>query len=424
MKLKGTTLIQLFDAKSGKEVQRVKYENMLTNAMSSLLNKCPYELDRRTCGALTTETRDTDYSSIYDKIFGGLLLFPNSLTENADHLYEPLSHYPTGYASMLGTDDTDTKRGTYDGIASHALANGGFQYIYEFGSSYGNGTISAVALTSAKGGAGYFSKMSFVDSFFYRELNTSQRRLLGVTDTHIYYAKWNGAIARIPIVPYTLPFTGNSLFDTNAEETSITLDKWTCIDSANNTLIQVSGTTTLTITTYDLSDLTASPTTTTLSINDAIPTASVYQCIFAKNGNYFYIGDRSTTVYKIDTTNGANQTEITVPAVPSANGQQSRTLTTMSTGDIFATNCFIDSNDAVHEITDYGNYLGAVAVFRMYGVWGIRGNRSYPYQANSSGYGGTVISPYLATINNLDSAIVKDASKTLRVTYTVEPAGE
>lgn len=89
---------------------------------------------------------------ICPNMIGGILLFPKTITENADNIYLSSDNLPVAYASNDVNATVNTRRGSMNLTESRALDNG-YRFVWEFTPSQGNGTIAAVGLTSKHGGA-------------------------------------------------------------------------------------------------------------------------------------------------------------------------------------------------------------------------------------------------------------------------------
>ena len=96
-------------------------------------------------------TWNNELLPICPNMIGGILLFPSSITEQADNLY------------LSSTNLPNTKRGSMNLTESMKLADG-FKFVWEFTPSQGNGTIVAVGLTSKHGGANAYGSEVAVDS--------------------------------------------------------------------------------------------------------------------------------------------------------------------------------------------------------------------------------------------------------------------
>lgn len=157
MKLKGTMVMELTDVNTS-ETETITEENMITNAVNNILGLNPmgtfYTEKNLSCGI----TWNGNLLPICPHMIGGILLFPKALEENADNLYVKSDNLPTAYASNNVNSTANTARGSLNLVESKALENG-YKFVWEFTPSQGNGTISAVALTSAQGGENGFGSL-------------------------------------------------------------------------------------------------------------------------------------------------------------------------------------------------------------------------------------------------------------------------
>lgn len=154
--LKGHTLIQLTNVKTG-EVEQIENHNLITNACSDIINNYIKRFG--------VNAANTDMLPLNEKGMGGILLFENELTEDANNILIPANNPITGYASANVNEGTDTKRGSRNLTESEKLVNG-YKFVWDFSTSQANGQISAVALTNAKTGINPYtgSKASFISS--------------------------------------------------------------------------------------------------------------------------------------------------------------------------------------------------------------------------------------------------------------------
>lgn len=422
MILKGKVKVQMFDAITGRETDRRVGHNIITNAAHYLTNGSPYGLDRRTW-ANTAATQETDWSQIFDKVFGGLLIFGSTITENAAHIFEPLANYPVGYGSMLGQDVSDSKSGTFNGVESGSIT-GGYRYVYDYGTSQANGVWQCLSLTSARGGYGYIEGRNdgtIFDSFFRRSINVTGL-YIGSTANYMYFISetyGTATLYRLKIPPFEVPLYVNAITGTYSEdgetksamETAFTVNDTDriFIDNVNNVIykLEISGQD-LTVTRYnneeDLTDTTVYSLT---SISATIPTYNRGRYDFCVRDGYLYMGNRGTKVLKVNLTNKADTAEITVTEHTHAYSTIAMSL--MPTGDIYRFPEIIDENDTPHTIGG-ANVSGYAVDFAVpFNNWAVCCRGDY-------GYGGAIITPYLGSIKNITS-VTKDASKTAKITY-------
>lgn len=140
-KLKGKFSIELFDAETGRLDRKVESENLVTNAVRDIFAANNLGL--------------TDYSSIMPlstKLFGGILCFANSLVEDPDNYHLPKTSVNPVVAhagqTTYSSASADTTRGQPNDVESGVITNG-YKHVWEFASTQGNGTISALGLCPA-----------------------------------------------------------------------------------------------------------------------------------------------------------------------------------------------------------------------------------------------------------------------------------
>ncbi len=101
MRLKGTMVLELTDVNTS-EVETVTEENMITNAINNILGTNPM-------GIFYAATGEYDDAVLWNgtllpicpNMIGGILLFSNTLEENADNVYQYSANLPVAYASDL-----------------------------------------------------------------------------------------------------------------------------------------------------------------------------------------------------------------------------------------------------------------------------------------------------------------------------------
>lgn len=142
-KLKGRTTIILKDVNTGEEKKVVK-ENMVTNAVAAIF--------ANNFGN-TMKISDAQITPIRN-LFGGILCFADELTENANNIFPPTQQQNALVAHAGSNTDTaheNPKLGALNTTESTRITNG-YRFVWDFATSQGNGSIAAVALTSAMGG--------------------------------------------------------------------------------------------------------------------------------------------------------------------------------------------------------------------------------------------------------------------------------
>lgn len=151
MRLHGNMVIELTDENTG-VVETIEEENMVTNAVNHILGLNPMGIFYAVAGQYDTHLLwNSELLPICPKMIGGILLYSDPLTEDADNIYAPTNKLPVAYASNDVNATANVARGSMNLTESKALDNG-YRFVWEFTPSQGNGTIAAVALTGARGG--------------------------------------------------------------------------------------------------------------------------------------------------------------------------------------------------------------------------------------------------------------------------------
>ncbi len=162
-KLTGNLTIELEDQNTG-AIETISETNMVTNAVNDIFGVNPMGVMYKTAGSYDDLiVWNENLLPICPNMIGGILLFPSSITEDANNLYLPSSNLPVAYASNDVNATSNTKRGSMNLTESMALTNG-YKFVWEFTPSQGNGTIAAVGLTSKQGGANAYGSDVAVDT--------------------------------------------------------------------------------------------------------------------------------------------------------------------------------------------------------------------------------------------------------------------
>ncbi len=158
MKLKGTMVMELTDVNT-LVTETITEENMITNAVNNILGVNPMGIFYKAGGEYDDSVLwNGTLLPICPNMVGGILLFSKALEENADNIYVNSDNLPVAYASNNVNSTANTARGSLNLTESKALDNG-YKFVWEFTPSQGNGTIAAVALTSSQGGQNGFGSL-------------------------------------------------------------------------------------------------------------------------------------------------------------------------------------------------------------------------------------------------------------------------
>ena len=136
MGIKGSATIELTNADGSKEIY--KHDNMITNAVQDLC------MSQR--GEMATILKIVDNGDSYAQaLFGGLLLFDETLDTDANNYFIPTAKC-TGYASQDAYAGLDTCRGSFNASEGGVQPDGSYKFVWDFATSQANGTIKSLAL--------------------------------------------------------------------------------------------------------------------------------------------------------------------------------------------------------------------------------------------------------------------------------------
>lgn len=460
MKLKGTMVMELTDVNTS-EVETVTEENMVTNAVNNILGLNPmgifYCEAEYSTGMVWTGT----LLPICPNMIGGILLFSKALEENADNIYVQSDNLPVAYASNNVNSTANTARGSLNLTESKKLDNG-YKFVWEFTPSQGNGTIAAVALTSALGGQnGYGSLVGDASTFL--QLKAVDIGSLGAAKQVILF----GAVE--------VDFEKNLLYSMTFKNSSVCIKKVRLpifniglnekLDDSTFTVLEdkavaastfrflgdytlygefmdgkdgywygfsnegnSAGSATMVWVKISKEDYSITEGEWTLSNAKLMPVGQrdetatyperIIQCCM--RGGYLYVpAYNKKGIYKINTANSADVTLIEFgftskwkPLCETGSCEVYMTLIgdLIVAGDfqvtaedtVIRTQGSFRLNDAATPLFQYKNFLVG---------WG--GSYGNEYRTMY------LLTPYLATINNLSSAVVKTVDKTMKITYTL-----
>ena len=147
-KLKGKATIQLFNS-DGKEIYSKTEENLVTNAVSDLINSGSFYQMMNATAAAQKYKIIVNNVPLSKNMFGGLLLFRSEIAEDATKYMLPRNSICVGAAGNGLSSAVD--RGSFNPTESEQTENG-YKFVWDFTTSQCNGDISAIALTSILGG--------------------------------------------------------------------------------------------------------------------------------------------------------------------------------------------------------------------------------------------------------------------------------
>lgn len=181
--IKGHTRIELTNVKTG-EKRVVEDDNLVTNAINKYFE---FSLLKRNYFKKIE-------NPMIDNYFGGLLLFQNQIEENVDNYLLPDGNLMVGNGCVnYSTGNNIPELGSYNAEESSYTIEKGIatrKYVYDFGTSKGNGEISSVCLTNfAMGYLGAGNKSGKREALKVNNVDFSSNYCL--TDTDMFMCKEN-----------------------------------------------------------------------------------------------------------------------------------------------------------------------------------------------------------------------------------------
>ena len=160
--LKGKTTFELTDVNTG-EVEVIEDSNMITNGLQEFLRTYGYF----GCDVLSNDTVRTN--SLWVNLLGGLFLFDTALDEDVNNTFMPAGVKMIGNGSKdISNSGAVTELGSYNTTESGLQSDGSIKFVYEFNTAQANGNIACACLTSKVGGyigMGNDSNMYYNDSY-------------------------------------------------------------------------------------------------------------------------------------------------------------------------------------------------------------------------------------------------------------------
>lgn len=465
MKLKGTAVIELTDVNT-QEVETYVEENMVTNAVNNILGFNPmavfYCEEEYNTGIVWTD----NLLPICPNMIGGILLFPKALEENVDNIYVQSDNLPVAYASNNVNSTANTARGSLNLTESKALDNG-YKFVWEFTPSQGNGTIAAIALTSAKGGENGFGS-SVADASAFLQLKEVDIGSLGLSKQMVLFetaeVDFENDIlysitfedssvrvrkVRIPIFSIGLNENINDSTYTVLEDKVIPTSTfqflgsytlygefldgqdgyWYGFSNEENS----SGDATMIWVKISKTDYSIEEGSWTLSnaylqavgerATDSSSPERICNCCM-RNGYLYVPAYNKKGVYKINVSNSADVTLIEFGFTSGGNPLcESGTCELYMTliGDLIIGADFqITVDDTVIKTKGNERLNHAATPLFQYKHFLLGWGGSYGNEYRTM----YLLTPYLATINNLSSAVVKTTDKTMKITYTLTEESE
>lgn len=458
MKLKGNMVIEMMDDQ-GNIIERREEENMVTNAVNDIFGINPMGAFYSAGGSYDTRMQWNEVMlPICPNMIGGILLYPETLSEDANNIYPSTNKLPGAYASNDVNATANVSRGSLNLTESKPIERG-YRFVWEFTPSQGNGTIAAVALTSALGGKNVYgsidSSATVFKSILELRLNdqTKEEKAdlftaveLDFENNRMYCIRFIDSavvikVMSIPIFTIGLNDKLDDLTCTLIEEKVIpcSVFKFTTGYTPYGTFIDgkdgywygfsnsgnSSGNATMSWVKIKKDDYSKTEGVWTLS-NAALKTVGSFKLdtypergsrSLIRNGYLYVVAYDEKGVYKI---NLSNVTDITL--IPFGFASECKSISGSGTCSnylvqvnelIVGWDFLIKPDDTVIQIAG-GTKIPYVAT------------PLFQYKEFLIGWGGSygldyrmmfLLTPYLATINNLATAVVKTTEKTMKITY-------
>lgn len=151
--MEGKATLTLTEAKTGRVVKELREHNLVTDAVKRILQPPRYAA----MYGLNFNSFVKNVMPLY-KLFSGIMLLGNTLTESKDNVMLDGSCIPiaTAGGEYVGTN---VRRGTLNTNETYATDNG-YHFTWDFGTDKANGVIKSIALTSRNMGDSAFNTSS------------------------------------------------------------------------------------------------------------------------------------------------------------------------------------------------------------------------------------------------------------------------
>ncbi len=151
--LKGKSVIELTDVRT-KEKEVYEDENLITNAVPDILRLNPSGLMYPLHSSGEAEFKDEIFP-VANRLYGGILLFENPLEEDPNNIIPPSDNSIIGYASDNVNSTDNPLRGSANLTGTVPLEDG-YKFVWDFSTSQANGRIASLALTHYRAGRFYY----------------------------------------------------------------------------------------------------------------------------------------------------------------------------------------------------------------------------------------------------------------------------
>lgn len=463
--IKGLLKIELFDAETKKLVQKVEKENMVTNAVKNMLQ------------AYAATNQMGEIMPLATVGLGGIMLFDTELTANADNVLFPSNSHLVGYG-LQGVNTSNTMCGSKNALESSLQIgeDGRAVTVWDFGTSQANGTIKAVALTknanpfrplsaAAVAHPSYWDNnfrlnygsnavLAYEDGYVYVcHYISSESERTGTTDDYTYTRTYTMTICKTyaPMKNYKVGdsatnqlATPNEIYQTvNWTQIAHNIDpelndtSQVCVDFNEDGSAYIvwspgnaSSNGQLFVTKIENNDLNWSASNTEIISCTGAQFANGNHRVV--DGSYYIVSYDRHSIYKIDIDNTNDIRQITLPEGYYVNDSNYWRAPT-KTGPFFFS-VYIDRTEGIQTVRYYYSAIlypdYTIVLDGESGGEYIKDNIRFPladgyaFSGVPGGNGqqvmqGRYLSNYLGTIANLQTPITKNASQTLKITYTL-----
>lgn len=457
--LKGESLIELTDVRTGKK-EFYKDTNMVTNALSDVINCSSVWMFDRVCNV-------AQYMyPIYEKLLGGVVLFPEQLEENPDKYWAPYNLDPVGFASNVVNTGTDKRRGNFNVNESEPVLNDagrviGYKYVWDFNTAQGNGQIASVCLTHPQAGYNWYGcndsssdgRLKVVNnkykiSYFSNEINSwkdiAYTILVNRSTGYAYVNNFmTGKLYRERAIPfnsvgicdisrYTKVYKSEEIFEEILDYQNTEFYK----HNKSRFFVAISETEIFGVSNAGNASGSAEVYWIRIDVSTGEYTEGVWsvsallkeptRAVAYSNGYLFWVAYDRKSIYKINLSNVADVKQIAAEN-EIVYTDSHNTLTSLPSGVILGQKFYI-SDDKINYSDVYDNGQGNQ--LNGYGGGVLVGPYLFSYDSFENYYNyyigscTSLIPQYLATINNLSSPVTKTADKTMKITYTLTEAQE
>lgn len=470
--MRGHTKIELFNAETGKREAVYEKDNLVTNAVKYVL---------AFCNKINRVPSDWVFT-LCTNALGGIMLFDDTLEEDPENIEFPSDAHIVGYSDR-SLNTSNPQRGSFNSLESFSTDDG-YTAVWDFGTSQANGTIKCVCLTSNFAGYNpylrYFRGDRYPITFRNSPTDPTSYKPLRHDGTYMYYLhSGNARIYKSKFNPFKIDSVhngvgiGNQMLEQVADVSSIpdglydiSPDRdvrywhdgedgylyviwfnWSTYDYSHRPYYSSGNRISICKVKYedDSYDIIEEEVVTLAGASlmelygGSGTTNYAYGVNATSNGYLYWVGSDNKSIYIINLHNTADVQRIEVAGENESNIRIQARLRPCLKGDgIMFGYLFRKPNDT----TDYTRW-GIIRHDGLITKSAETGGPSYDiydkkqfakvcgvangdYYSSPYTYSGEVVAmaAYLGTINNLPSPIVKTASQTMKVTYTLTDVEE